>query len=93
MIKVEERSTIVGVTELRKVMKDILREIKNNKVILTRRNQPVGVILDYEEFMRRERLLEALEDRVLGGIALERAGRKDRKTITLEEVEKLLARG
>jgi predicted DNA-binding protein len=50
----------------------------------------VGVLVDYEEFRRMEGVIEALEDFVLGNMARERAQRKNRKTLTLEEVERKL---
>ncbi len=90
MITVEEKTTIVGVAELRKVMSDILERIKSNKVILTRRNKPVGVIVDYEEYKKMEEIIDSLEDYVLGHLAKERAQRKGKKLITLEEAEKKL---
>lgn len=90
MLTVEERTTIVGVAELRKVMKDVLEEIKARKVILTKRNRPVGVLVDYDEFKKMEALVEAMEDFVLGQMARERAGRRDKKLVSLEEVEKRL---
>ncbi len=90
MITVEEKTTIVGVAELRKVMSDILEKIKSNKVILTRRNKPVGVIVDYEEYKKMEEVIDSLEDYVLGHLAKERAQRKGKKLITLEEAEKKL---
>jgi prevent-host-death family protein len=90
MITVEEKTTIVGVAELRKVMPDILERIKSNKVILTRRNKPVGVIVDYEEYKKMEEIIDSLEDYVLGHLAKERAQRKGKKLITLEEAEKKL---
>lgn len=90
MITVEEKTTIVGVAELRKVMPDILEKIKSNKVILTRRNKPVGVIVDYEEYKKMEEVIDSLEDYVLGHLAKERAQRKGKKLITLEEAEKKL---
>ncbi|MCK4644855.1 MAG: type II toxin-antitoxin system Phd/YefM family antitoxin [Candidatus Aminicenantes bacterium] len=86
----EEKTTIVGVAELRKVMSDILEKIKSNKVILTRRNKPVGVIVDYEEYKKMEEVIDSLEDYVLGHLAKERAQRKGKKLITLEEAEKKL---
>ena len=46
MITVEGKTTIVGVAELRKMIPDILEKVKSNEVILTRRNKPVGVIVD-----------------------------------------------
>jgi hypothetical protein len=42
--------------------------------------KPVGVLIDCQEFRQMEELLEAME----------RAKRKDRKWVTLEEVEKKL---
>jgi len=90
MITVDERTTIVGVAELRKVMKEILEEIKKNRVVLTKRNKPVGVILDYQEFKKMEEFVDALEDYVLGSLAKERALRRDKKVISLEEAEKKL---
>jgi prevent-host-death family protein len=90
MITVEEKTTIIGVAELRKVIADILEKIKSNKVILTRRNKPVGVIVDYDEYKKMEEIIENLEDYILGHLAKERAQRKDKKLITLEEAEKRL---
>jgi prevent-host-death family protein len=90
MITVEGKTTLVGVAELRKTTADILKKIKSNKVILTKRNKPVGVILDYEEYKKIEDIMEALEDYILGSLAQERARRKDQKVISLEEAEKRL---
>ncbi len=88
MITVEEKTTIVGVAELRKVMSEILERIKSNIVILTKRNKPVGVIIDYEEYKKMEEIIDSLEDYVLGHLAKERAQRKDKKVVSLEEAEK-----
>jgi len=88
MLKVEEKTTLVGVSELRKVMTDVLEEIKTNRVVLTRRNRPVGIILDYKEFKKMEETIEALEDQVLGQLAGRRASRKSKKSLTLEQAEK-----
>jgi prevent-host-death family protein len=90
MITVEGKTTLVGVAELRKTTAKILKKIKSNNVILTRRNKPVGVILDYEEFKKIEDIMKALEDYILGSLAQERARRKDQKVISLEEAEKRL---
>lgn len=90
MITVEEKTTIVGVAELRKMIPDILEKVKSSKVILTRRNKPVGVIVDYEEYKKMEEIIDTFEDYVLGYLAKERAQRKDKKWITLEEAERRL---
>ena len=90
MWTVEEKSAVVGVAELRKIMKDVVEEIKSRKVILTKRNKPIGVLINYEEFKKMEDLVEAIQDFILGQTAKERSRRKDRKSVTLEEVEKKL---
>ena len=88
MITVEEKTTLVGVSELRKGTKEILEKLKFNKVILIKRNKPVGALLDYEEFRQIEEIMEALEDYILGTLAKERAKRKRKKVISLKEAEK-----
>ena len=75
---------------LRSMISDVLEKVKTSKVILTRRNKPVGVIVDYEEFLKMEEILDTYEDFILGYLAKERAERKDKKLLTLEEVEKRL---
>jgi len=90
MITVEGKTTLVGVAELRKTTKEVLEKLKSNKVILTKRNKPVGVLLDYGEFQRIEEIMEALEDYILGTFAKERAQRKGKKVISLEEAERKL---
>jgi prevent-host-death family protein len=88
MLSVKEDTTVVGITELRKMIPEILKKIKQEKVILTRRNRPIGILVDYEEYERMEKMIETLEDQVLGQLAKERASRKDKRTIDLEEAEK-----
>jgi prevent-host-death family protein len=88
MLSVKEDTTIVGITELRKMIPEILKKIKQEKVVLTRRNKPIGILVDYEEFERMEKMIGAFEDQVLGRLAKERASRKGRKTIDLEEAER-----
>ncbi len=88
MITVDEKTTIVGVAELRDEIVKVIKELKKHKVILTRRNKPVGVLIDYDEYEKISRIEEEFEDLVLGLIARERSQRKGRRTITLEDAEK-----
>jgi len=90
MFTVEGKTTLVGMAELRKLTKEILEKLKSSRVILTKRNKPVGVILDYEEFQNIEEIIEALEGYILGTLAKERAKRKGKKVVSLEEAEKRL---
>lgn len=90
MFTIEGKTTLVGVAELRKATAEILEKLKSHKVVLTRRNKPVGVILGYEEYQHIEHMMDALEDHVLGTLAKERADRKDKKVVSLKEAEKRL---
>ncbi|MEK6693533.1 MAG: type II toxin-antitoxin system prevent-host-death family antitoxin [Nitrospirota bacterium] len=88
MITVKEDTALIGIAELRTKAADVLKEIKKHRVILTKRNKPVGIIIDYDEYEKIEQVIEEAEDIVLGNIARERLERKDRKAITLEEAER-----
>jgi prevent-host-death family protein len=90
MLTLKEDSSIIGITELRNKTSIVLNEIKKNKVILTKRNKPVGIIIDYNDYEKMLRIIDEVEDIVLGGIAMERIKRKDRKAIPLEEAEKII---
>lgn len=88
MLKIKEETTLVGVTELRREVPAVLKELKTGAITLVRRNRPVAMIIDYEKYQRFGRLMEALEDSVLGHLVQERVTRKGRKTISLEQAER-----
>lgn len=91
MITVNERTTLVGLSELRTEGAKILQELKKGAVILTKRNRPVGVVIEYEDYKKMERLMEALEDTVLGAIAEEREKQVERsKYLSHKEMKKLV---
>lgn len=88
MITVKEDTALIGVTELRTKAAEVLKNIKKYKVVLTKRNKPVGVIIDYDEYEKMQQAFDEVEDFVLGNIAKERLERKDRRAVTLEDAEK-----
>ena len=88
MITLKEDTTLIGIAELRTKASEVMENIKKYRVILTKRNKPLGVIIDYEEYEHMQEMLEEVEDFVLGTIAGERLKRKGRKTLTLDEAEK-----
>ncbi|MDY6973049.1 MAG: type II toxin-antitoxin system Phd/YefM family antitoxin [Thermodesulfobacteriota bacterium] len=88
MITLKEDTTLVGIAELRNKASEVMEKIKKCRVILTKRNKPLGVIIDYEEYEHMQEMLEEVEDFVLGTIAGERLKRKGKKTVTLDEAEK-----
>ncbi|MBI5042642.1 MAG: type II toxin-antitoxin system Phd/YefM family antitoxin [Nitrospirae bacterium] len=88
MLTIKEDSALIGVAELRTKAAEVLKEVKKHNVILTRRNKPVGVIMDYDEYEKMQAMLDEVEDIVLGKIAMERLERKDKRVITLEDAER-----
>ena len=88
MITVKEDTTIVGVSEIRTKMDEILRLAKKNRVIIEKRNRPVAALVDIEKYEEMEMLLDALEDTALGYLAKERENASvDRDFIPIDEAE------
>ncbi len=84
-----ESSAIIGISELRFRLNDILNLAKKVTVFLGKRQKPVAVIIPVNEYREMEDLLERVEDAVLGYIALERDKKTDLKEyLELEELEK-----
>lgn len=84
-----EESAIVGVSELRTHLKEILELAKKVKIFLGRRQKPVAVLLPIEKYREMEVFLDRIEDAVLGYIAKERGkSTPEKQYLTLEEAEK-----
>lgn len=82
MFHVNSETLLVAVSELRAKVPEILGRVKKETVIVTRNNQPVGAIIDYEKYQEMEKAFELLEDLVLGTIARKREkAAKGRKLI------------
>ena len=75
MITIKENTTLVGVSELRTHLDEILAESKKHKVLIGKRNRPVAVLISMEKYHQMEETIEALEDYALGYLAQERQKR------------------
>lgn len=85
----DQPSALVGVTELRTRLEEILKIARTSRVFLGKRQKPVAVILPIDQYQQMEEFLDHIEDAVLGYEAQER----DKKTkltdyLSLEEAEK-----
>ena len=69
MININENTIMVGTSELRTEIPKVEKEIKEKKVILTKRGKPIAVIQDFETYNEREKLLEEYEDVIFGFLA------------------------
>jgi prevent-host-death family protein len=55
---------IVAVTDFRNKTKEILEQVKETPVILTRRSHPAAVVVDYDAYQKQVERLEELELRL-----------------------------
>ena len=93
MLNIKEDTTLVGVSELRTKMDEILKESKIHKVIIEKRNKPVAVLLSMERYKHIEEVLELLEDKALGYLAREREKKSTSKDyVDIEEAQRKVKR-
>lgn len=89
MITVKENTTLVGISELRTELEEILKRMKHTKVVIEKRNNPIAVLIPIDEFERTQNILDIAEELVLGNLAKQRFEKsKDKDYLTLETVEK-----
>ena len=91
MYTVKEDTTLVGISELRTNINKVLEAIGKTKVLLERRNKPLAVILSIEKYDFMEKLVELIEDTVLGHLAKARDLKsKPGDYIDIDKLEKRL---
>lgn len=57
MFRSNKNTIILGVTEARTRLPELLKDLGKKKIVLVKRGYPVGVIQAYQEFVEREELL------------------------------------
>lgn len=72
MIQINEKATIASISELRNKSEEILKSLKDDPVILERHRKPVAVMLEYQKYLKMQKLLELAEDFILVQKAHER---------------------
>ena len=88
---VKEAVALVGVSELRTRLDEVLRLMGRTAVILERRHKPLAALLPIARYEKMEELLDWVEDRLLGVIAKERLKGTSRKDyLSIEEVQRRL---
>lgn len=93
MITVKEDTTLVGVSEMRTHMEEILQASRKRKVIIEKRNKPYAVLIDAERYARMEARLEILEDMALANLAKAREeGASPSDYIDIEDALKVVGR-
>jgi len=72
MRTIEKNTTLVGVSELRTNFDEILKKAKDTRVIIEKRKKFMAVLMDMEKYEKMEKMLDAVEDIMLGYLARER---------------------
>lgn len=62
MFTVEEKTTFFGITDLRTHAKKMLDSLKGSRVVITDRNEPRAVVLDYNDYQRLKEFIEIAEE-------------------------------
>ncbi len=57
MFKTSKNIIVIGVTEARTKLPELLKDLGKKKIVLMKRGYPVGVIQNYKEFVEKEELL------------------------------------
>jgi PHD/YefM family antitoxin component YafN of YafNO toxin-antitoxin module len=90
MVQLNDEITLVGKTELRNQFPKLEKQLKNKKVFVMQRGQPIAVLQDFEEYQRNEALLEEAEDLILGLLAKKRWEDPKAQYIDHETAKKML---
>jgi prevent-host-death family protein len=89
MITVKENTTLVGVSELRTGIDNILEKAKEGLVIIEKRHKPQAVLLSTEEYEHMQNMVETAEDLILGFMARDRfKSSTDKDYIPIEDLLK-----
>ena len=88
MRRVKGDTTLVGISELRTQVEEILKVARREPVIVEKHHKPMAVLVPIDQYDRTEEALDALEDHLLGLLAKERERKSPHKGyLTLEELE------
>ena len=71
-VKSNEDVIIVETSEFRNSINEFFSILKENRVIITKRNKLQAVLISFEEYERFNNIMEELEDSYFGNISLER---------------------
>ena len=93
MMTIKEETTIVGVSEMRTKMDEILAASRKHLVIIEKRNKPLAVLIDAIAYARLAERMEILEDFVLAHVAKAREhGAKKSDYIDIETALKRVSK-
>jgi len=72
----KDNTAFAGISELRTDAARLLKGLSKHHIIVTKRNRPLGVILDYQDFENIMTTIDELEDALISIMSKERTGRR-----------------
>ena len=89
MISVKQNTTLVGVSELRSGIDNILKKAREGLIIIEKRHKPQAVLISSEEYEHMQEVIDMAEDIILGSIAQNRyENSTDKDYINIEQLLK-----
>ena len=85
---VKKDSVIMGVTEFRNNIPNLLKkDHTDEEIIITNRDKPLGVLIDFAKYQKLQEIMEYAEDFVLSKMV--KGGKKHKgKNVSLKTLEK-----
>jgi len=85
---VKQDSVIMGVTEFRNNIPNLLKKHKTDEeIIITNRDKPLGVLIDFAKYQKIQEIMEYAEDFILTQM-VEKGKKHKGKNTSLEALEK-----
>lgn len=92
MFTVDEKTTFVGITDLRVHAKRMLSLLKGSHVVITDRNTPRAVVLDYDQFNKMRDLIDMAEEELMAPVVLRRKMKSRGHFLSHEEIVKKISK-
>jgi len=85
MYTIKEDTTLVGVSELRNRIDKILQEAQRHKVVITKRNKPIAILIPIDQYNDIEKFINQTDDYKLASLARSREKKSSKKDyVTIE---------
>ena len=72
MITIQENLHLLSLSKARSDISAITNDMNQNTFILTKKGNPVAVLLSFKEYQRQQEMLEDIGDTIAGKVALQR---------------------
>ena len=85
-----EKTALFGITDLRTEAKKMLGALKHSRVIITERNAPRAVVLDYGDYQKMRELIDLAEEG-LDAIEIAKRRKSSKRFLSHDQALKVLS--